>query len=95
MSYVYILYSKKLAGYYIGSSSLAPNERLSNHNDMYYENKYTSKGIPWEIFWQLETPNLSVALQIEKHIKRMKSRVYIQNLKIYPEMAQKLLIKYS
>jgi putative endonuclease len=32
---------------------------------------------------------------IEQHIKKMKSKVYIQNLKRYPEILQKLINKYS
>jgi len=36
-----------------------------------------------------------VAGKIEIHIKKMKSKKYIQDLKKYPEIAQKLLKKYS
>jgi putative endonuclease len=32
---------------------------------------------------------------IEEHIKKMKSKVYIQNLKKYPDMVKKLIAKYS
>ena len=32
-------------------------------------------------------------MAIEKHIKNMKSKIYIQNLAKYPEMTQKLLLK--
>ncbi len=35
------------------------------------------------------------ALAIEKHIKAMKSKIYIHNLKKYPEMIDKLLLKYA
>jgi putative endonuclease len=34
-------------------------------------------------------------MKIERHIKKMKSKKYIQNLKKYPEMVEKLLIKNS
>jgi len=34
-------------------------------------------------------------LAIEKHIKSIKSKVYIENLIKYPEMAEKLKGKYS
>lgn len=33
--------------------------------------------------------------KIETHIKKMKSKKYIQNLKIYPEIPLKLLVKYA
>jgi len=42
----------------------------------------------------MECENKTQALAIEKHIKSMKSKIYIENLKKYPEMVTKLLIKY-
>jgi putative endonuclease len=33
-------------------------------------------------------------IEIEKHIKRMKSRVYIENLKKYPDVINRLKEKY-
>jgi putative endonuclease len=33
------------------------------------------------------------ALRIEKHIKRMKSKTFIQNLKKYPELLEKTVAK--
>jgi len=95
MAFVYILYSKSLDSFYIGSTTLAVEVRLDNHNTLYYENKFTSKGVPWELFYYLETESREVAEEIERHIKRMKSRKYIMNLKTYPEMGQKLKSKYS
>lgn len=38
---------------------------------------------------------MTQAMQVEKHIKSMKSRIYIENLKRYPEMIIKLIEKYS
>ena len=35
------------------------------------------------------------ALAIEKHIKKMKSKIYIENLTRYPEMSNKLIKKYK
>ncbi|PXY38851.1 excinuclease ABC subunit C, partial [Flavobacterium cheongpyeongense] len=35
------------------------------------------------------------ALAIEKHIKDMKSKIYIENLLRYPEVINKLLEKYK
>ncbi len=36
-----------------------------------------------------------MAGKIENHIKKMKSKKYIKDLKKYPEIAQKLIKKYS
>jgi putative endonuclease len=44
-----------------------------------------------------EIPNLDkvAARKIETHIKAMKSKKYINNLKKYPEISLKLIAKYS
>jgi putative endonuclease len=34
------------------------------------------------------------AFQIEKHIKRMKSKKYIKDLKKFPDISEKLKLKY-
>jgi putative endonuclease len=35
------------------------------------------------------------AREIEKHLKKMKSRKYLENLKRYPEMLGKLLLRFD
>ena len=94
--YVYILYSKTLNKYYVGATRLNPRERQARHLISYYgQLKYTTKASDWELFYEIECLSFSQALKIEKHIKRMKSKLYIKNLSIYPEMAEKLLKRYS
>jgi putative endonuclease len=92
---VYILYSGKLERYYIGSTDLEPQERLFEHNSKRNNNSFTTRGIPWELFFVLFCNSRLQARQIELHIKKMKSRKYIQNLKKYPEMQEKLLVRYQ
>ena len=94
MAYVYILYSAKLDRYYIGSTVLQPEERLHRHNTGYYTDKFTEKGIPWELFFTIFCNSRSQAEAIEKHVKRMKSRVFIENLKRYPALVAKLKARY-
>jgi putative endonuclease len=94
MAVVYIIHSTSLNKFYTGISTLPIEERLNNHNDQYYDNKYTSKGIPWTLFWHLQLEDIDLAKCIEKHIKDMKSKVYIENLKKHPEIAEKLIVKY-
>ncbi|RDI08549.1 GIY-YIG nuclease family protein [Flavobacterium sp. AG291] len=89
---VYILFSEKLNRYYTGATSnidvrMDFHENAENH-------KYTHKADDWQIVFTLECENKSQMLSIEKHIKSMKSKVYIQNLIQYPEMAAKLKIQY-
>ena len=96
MAHCYILFSKKLNGFYIGSSLLSPADRLDRHLHKYYgERKYTSKASDWVIYYIINCDSLDQARKIEKHIKSMKSKKYIQNLKVYPEIADGLLAKYS
>ncbi len=93
MHYVYILYSPSLNRFYTGETHNVET-RLERHNSDYYENKWTSKGKPWELFYVLECASKEQALRIENHVKRMKSKKYILNLKSYPEISEKLLLKY-
>lgn len=94
MSCCYILYSPSLNSFYTGMTQDFP-ERLKKHNLHLYGSTYTAKANDWEVFIIIGCNSLSQASLIEKHIKAMKSRTYIQNLKKYPEMVLKLLEKYS
>ncbi len=94
--YVYILHSKKLDRYYTGFTTLKPEQRLENHLNLYYhKDKYTAKADDWELFITIKCESHQQAHSIERHIKRMKSKVYIQNLKKYPEIIERLLKKHS
>ena len=95
MCYVYILYSQSLDRYYTGCTEYSPEERLLQHNDKHYDNSYTFFGIPWEIYYVIRCDTIAQARAIEQHIKRMKSKKYIENLKKYPEMSDKLIQKYK
>jgi putative endonuclease len=77
MPYTYILYSKKLDKYYVGSC-INLERRLYEHNIGH--SKFTSTGIPWVHVYveEFETPLL--AARREKEIKNKKSRKYIEEL---------------
>jgi putative endonuclease len=93
---VYILRSNKLDRFYIGSTELTAEERLFQHNSLAYgKMKFTATADDWTIFLEISCNSISTARQIEFHIKKMKSSVYIRNLKQYPEMIEKLIIKYT
>ncbi len=95
VSYVYILYSKSLDQYYIGSTILSIESRLDRHIESYYGNKkFTSKAKDWIIFHSIKCAQKEQSQNIERHIKRMKSRKYIENLKVYPEITIRLLEKH-
>jgi len=94
--YSYILYSKKLDKFYIGSTSVETNIRLLRHLKKYYGNaKFTAKSDDWILFFDIKCNSFQQAQKIEKHIKLMKSKKYIHNLKKYPEISAKILEKYK
>lgn len=95
MPSVYILYSVSTDNYYTGFTTESVDVRIERHNSEYYDNKYTSIGRPWTLFLQIECATQDEARKIEAHIKKMKSRIYIENLKRYPEMMDKLKHKYN
>ena len=94
MHFVYIIYSQKFDKYYIGET-YEIQQRLMFHNSRDDNTNSTKSGIPWVLFLAIQVENRSVARKIETHIKRMKSKTYIRNLKQYPEMQLTLIKKYS
>jgi putative endonuclease len=94
MPYCYILYSPSGNEYYTGFTQTDLNIRLEKHQNGFYDESFTKKNTDWEVFLVIECLNNKQALQIEKHIKKMKSKTYITNLKKYPEMVGKLKQKY-
>ena len=91
---VYILYSKKLNKYYIGFTENL-NQRLGFHLNETQSREFTYKADDWELIFTIKCESKNKGLSIEKHIKSMKSKIYIQNLLKYPEMKFKLLEKYK
>ncbi|MFC4758040.1 GIY-YIG nuclease family protein [Solitalea agri] len=94
MYFVYILYSKKLKRHYTGQTTNL-NQRLDTHNSISENDNWTKAGAPWELTLTIECESLQQAIKIELHIKRMKSRTFIENLQKYPELILKLKEKYK
>jgi putative endonuclease len=49
----------------------------------------------WEKFFLIKCSNCQQAIRIERHIKNMKSRRYLENLVLYPEITERLLKRYK
>jgi putative endonuclease len=81
--------------FYTGATSLSIKDRLERHLTKFYAKKFTATTSDWELFYQIPCSSLKQAMNIEKHIKRMKSKMYIQNLKEYPALAEKLQLRYD
>lgn len=95
-SFVYILYSTKLDRFYTGITTLLVEERFENHlQKRFGKLNFTQKADDWNLFWSMECESFQQARNIELHIKKMKSKIYIQNLLKYPEIGNKLLLKVS
>ena len=92
--FVYILYSQSIDRFYIGETIDVEN-RLSEHNEHFFTGAFTSKANDWTVFLTLECKNRTQARMIESHIKRMKSKTYIHNLKKYSRMREDLIAKYD
>ncbi len=92
MSYCcYIIYSKSIDKYYIGYTSNL-EERLELHNTGHFGGRsFTSKSSDWEIYLVISCGTVEQAVFMESKIKKMKSRTYIENLKKYPEIVEKLV----
>ena len=93
MATVYILYSHKIDQYYIGSC-LDLNARLEEHLKGRMVVAFTKRSDDWFVYFELKDLEYDVSRKIEAHIKKMKSRKYIENLVRYPEISHKLIKKY-
>ena len=92
MDLVYILHSATLNRFYIGYTCNF-DLRLEFHLNSNETRKFTSKAKDWEIYFKIECETKTQALAIEKHIKEMKSKIYIENLLRYPEITERFLLK--
>ncbi|MFN0188451.1 MAG: GIY-YIG nuclease family protein [Bacteroidia bacterium] len=77
MFYVYIIYSKLIDQYYIGSTANLI-DRLYRHRNS--GSKSTKKVKDWELLYSKEFESRKLAVQAEMKIKAMKSREYISQL---------------
>lgn len=94
MATVYILYSQRIDQFYIGSC-LDLKARLEEHLQGKKKVAFTKRSDDWMVYFELKDLEYDVSRKIEAHIKKMKSRKYIENLIRYPEIIQKLIEKYS
>ena len=91
---VYIIFSESIDSYYVGET-IDVVERLEQHNSGFYNASYTKQAKDWILYHKIDCDSRKQARKIETHVKKMKSKVYFQNLKKYPEIASKLKNKYK
>ena len=90
MHFLYILYSKKLNRYYIGETADV-SFRLKLHLDKAFSTSFTSKSDDWELVFSFQTQTKEDSLYLEKFIKRMKSKKFIEKIMGNPEILNEVL----
>lgn len=66
--HTYILYSKRINRFYVGSTAHLHN-RLLQHNNQ--KSKYTATGVPWILLWHTEKPTRLKAEKLECKLKNL------------------------
>ena len=94
MASIYILFSKTLNRFYVGSCANL-DLRLDQHLNKIFASSFTVKANDWELYLSIDNLSYKQARSIEIHIKKMKSIIYIKNLNKYPEMILKLVEDYK
>ena len=94
MAVVYILYSPYLNKFYAGSCNDI-FERIDQHLSKFFPQAFTANTKDWIIYFHIDGLEYKQARRIELHIKRMKSKKFIENLKKYPELVEKLILLYQ
>ena len=94
MASIYILYSEKLNKYYTGSCNDLQH-RLEAHKNKTFDKAFTINSEDWILYFSCINLDYKQARNIESHIKKMKSKVYIENLTKYPEIIESLKEKYK
>ncbi|HEX7494535.1 MAG TPA: GIY-YIG nuclease family protein [Bacteroidales bacterium] len=90
MFYIYIIYSESADKYYIGHTN-DPSRRLEEHNTE-IKNSFTFKFRPWILKGCFPiSQSRRDAIIIEKYLKKMKSRILIENLVNSPECFEEIL----
>ena len=74
---VYILYSQTIGQYYTGQTQDL-DLRIKQHNTG--KGAHTSKGIPWSVVWFEECETRSLAMRLEKKIKKRGAKRFLEDL---------------
>ena len=77
--FIYILYSEKLNRFYVGTTDNVAR-RVEEHNNALYSGAFTVNGIPWILKLSFECQSSEKAYKIERFIKKMKSKVFIEKI---------------
>ncbi|MFV8467059.1 GIY-YIG nuclease family protein [Flavobacterium sp. LB1P62] len=92
MHHLYILYSKSATKFYIGETHNI-DERIIKHNQHSYSESFTKIANDWEVVLLFNCLDREEATFLEKFIKKMKSRVFIEKIINNPSILEDILSK--
>ena len=92
MHYLYIIYSEKIDKHYIGETPDVEN-RLIQHNTHYFKTNFSKSANDWKLLLKYPCENRKESLFLERFLKRMKSRKFLQKVIAYPEISSDILNK--
>ncbi|WP_435255461.1 GIY-YIG nuclease family protein [Tenacibaculum sp. A30] len=92
MHFLYILHSQTINRYYVGES-INPENRLLQHNTHHYKSNYTKATSYWKIILTHSCQNKQDALYLERFIKRMKSKKFIEKIIANPSILNDILLR--
>lgn len=92
MHYLYILFSEKTDRFYTGETSHVEN-RMNQHRLHYFKSGFTKAAADWKLMLKYCCQNKKDALYLERFIKRMKSKAFIQKIIDNPKILEEILAK--
>ena len=90
--FLYILHSKSSTKYYVGETHTI-KERIRMHNEHEYTNSFSKIASDWELALAFECEDRNCALYLERFIKKMKSKVFIEKIIQNSEILTDILSK--
>jgi len=90
MHFLYIIYSKQSNRFYIGETQNV-QKRVLMHNQHAFKNAFTTSAKDWQLELSFECESKEEAFCLERFIKRMKSRVFIEKIIRNPSVLKEIL----
>lgn len=90
MHFLYIIYSPTSDKYFTGETTNVP-ERIEQHNSHKKIKTFTRAASDWELKLTHKCHSKEEAIFLEKYIKGMKSRKFIEKIIDHPEVLDKLV----
>jgi putative endonuclease len=90
-AHCYIIFSQKLNHFYTDVCQEELAERIHKHNTHAFgKHRFTATDEDWTLFLDIPASYFAHAVRLWRFIKSKKSSIYIQNLKKYPELLEKI-----